>query len=200
MTQEQFVHDQIAQKIATIASSDIAEDSNGLTEAEAEKRLAQYGENALAEHHVSVIERLAHFFLGADSLDDRSGGDAFCRTRTLGGSLDYSPPCFSSTQVSDSLAGIQGPTMQLLCSNSDSPLKARVHRDGTWKRHRGKISRAGRCCPCESSAIFVPADLRLIDGRLPERRPSGPDRRITSGRTRRLVTTSILGRSHGKAR
>ena len=24
----------------------------------------QYGENALAEHHVSVLERLAHFFWG----------------------------------------------------------------------------------------------------------------------------------------
>ena len=36
----------------------------GLTETEAARRLQQYGENALAEHHVSVLERLAHFFWG----------------------------------------------------------------------------------------------------------------------------------------
>ena len=39
-------------------------DAAGLTEAEAARRLAQYGENALVEHHVSVLERLAHFFWG----------------------------------------------------------------------------------------------------------------------------------------
>ena len=39
-------------------------DATGLTEAEAARRLAQYGENALVEHHVSVLERLAHFFWG----------------------------------------------------------------------------------------------------------------------------------------
>ncbi len=39
-------------------------DAAGLSEAEAARRLAQYGENALVEHHVSVLERLAHFFWG----------------------------------------------------------------------------------------------------------------------------------------
>ena len=38
--------------------------TDGLSEAEATRRLAQYGENALAEHHVSVFERLAKFFWG----------------------------------------------------------------------------------------------------------------------------------------
>ena len=36
----------------------------GLSEAEAARRLQQYGQNALAEHHVSILERLAHFFWG----------------------------------------------------------------------------------------------------------------------------------------
>jgi H+-transporting ATPase len=31
---------------------------HGLTSAEAEKRLAQYGENSLIEHHISALERL----------------------------------------------------------------------------------------------------------------------------------------------
>ena len=39
-------------------------DAAGLTEAEAARRLAQYGENALVEHHVSALERLARFFWG----------------------------------------------------------------------------------------------------------------------------------------
>ena len=38
--------------------------SAGLTQAEAERRLAQYGENALAEHHISALERLLRFFWG----------------------------------------------------------------------------------------------------------------------------------------
>jgi H+-transporting ATPase len=39
-------------------------ESAGLSEAEAARRLAQYGENALAEPHVGVLERLAQFFWG----------------------------------------------------------------------------------------------------------------------------------------
>jgi len=36
----------------------------GLTQDEATRRLEQYGENALAEHHVGVLERLLRFFWG----------------------------------------------------------------------------------------------------------------------------------------
>lgn len=39
-------------------------DTAGLTDAEATRRLSQYGENALAEHHISALERLAQFFWG----------------------------------------------------------------------------------------------------------------------------------------
>ena len=45
-------------------SSATGGDLTGLTKADAAQRLAQYGENALVEHHVSVFERLAHFFWG----------------------------------------------------------------------------------------------------------------------------------------
>ena len=38
--------------------------AEGLSDAEATRRLAQFGENTLAEHRVGVIERLAHFFWG----------------------------------------------------------------------------------------------------------------------------------------
>jgi H+-transporting ATPase len=49
---------------ATRQTADVASETAGLTEAEAARQLQQYGENALAEHHVSVFERLAHFFWG----------------------------------------------------------------------------------------------------------------------------------------
>ena len=39
-------------------------EARGLTDAEATRRLAQFGENALAEHRVSVLHRLAQFFWG----------------------------------------------------------------------------------------------------------------------------------------
>ena len=55
----------------------------GLTKAEAARRLAQYGENALAEHHVSALERLA-VLLGADAMGDRDRGHPLGRARTLG--------------------------------------------------------------------------------------------------------------------
>jgi magnesium-transporting ATPase (P-type) len=36
----------------------------GLSSTEAARRFAQYGENALTEHHISALERLARFFWG----------------------------------------------------------------------------------------------------------------------------------------
>ena len=42
----------------------VTEPSKGLTEQEASARLARYGENALSEHHVSALARLASYFWG----------------------------------------------------------------------------------------------------------------------------------------
>ncbi len=67
MAQHDMAQDDLAQeRMATRAGSPQApipggDAASGLTEAEAERRLAQYGENALAEHHVSVFERLPIF-------------------------------------------------------------------------------------------------------------------------------------------
>ena len=49
---------------ATAPGRPSSTDTDGLSTAEAARRLAQYGENALAEHTVSVFERLARFFWG----------------------------------------------------------------------------------------------------------------------------------------
>ncbi|MGO9869190.1 MAG: cation-transporting P-type ATPase, partial [Rhodomicrobium sp.] len=60
-----MMQDQLAVKPqADAATIDAPGDANGLTEAEAARRLAQYGENALVEHRESVFERLARFFWG----------------------------------------------------------------------------------------------------------------------------------------
>jgi H+-transporting ATPase len=48
----------------TISAAAGGEAAAGLSDAEAVRRLAQYGENALAEHHVGAFERLARFFWG----------------------------------------------------------------------------------------------------------------------------------------
>ena len=55
----------LTQSPATKPDTDVVGDGTvGLTQAEAEQRLAQYGENALAEHRVSALERLLRFFWG----------------------------------------------------------------------------------------------------------------------------------------
>ena len=46
------------------ADAPAPEEPTGLTEVEAARRLAQYGENALTERRVGAVERLAGFFWG----------------------------------------------------------------------------------------------------------------------------------------
>ncbi len=58
--QDQVKAESKLEEAATPAPESVA----GLSEAEANRRLAEYGENALAEHRVSVLERLARFFWG----------------------------------------------------------------------------------------------------------------------------------------
>ena len=60
-------------------------DAAGLTEAEAERRLAQYGENALVEHHIGIFERLARFFWGPIPWMIEVAGRALGRASALGG-------------------------------------------------------------------------------------------------------------------
>jgi len=42
-------------------AGDLEERPDGLTEAQAAQRLTRRGENVLIEHHVGVLERIAHF-------------------------------------------------------------------------------------------------------------------------------------------
>ena len=50
---------------------------DGLSQAEAQKRLTQYGPNEIEEKNNQSIPEIPYIFLGADPVDDRSGGESF---------------------------------------------------------------------------------------------------------------------------
>ena len=49
---------------------------DGLTQAEAQKRLTQYGPNEIEEKKTNRAPEIPRLFLGSDPVDDRSGGDS----------------------------------------------------------------------------------------------------------------------------
>jgi hypothetical protein len=67
---------------------------DGLTEAEAKKRLTQYGPNEIAEKKTNELLKFLSYFLGSDPLDDRSGGDPVGGGPPLAG-LWHHPPSAS---------------------------------------------------------------------------------------------------------
>ena len=83
-----MTQDQATVKAPTTAKAPVAvpteADATGLTEAEAARRLVQYGENALVEHRVSALETPRTLLLGTDPLDDRDRGGALWRAGALG--------------------------------------------------------------------------------------------------------------------
>ena len=48
---------------------------DGLTQAEAQKRLTQYGPNEIEEKKTNRAPEIPQLFLGSHPVDDRSGGD-----------------------------------------------------------------------------------------------------------------------------
>ena len=65
-------------------------------------RLQQYGENALVEHHVSVLERLAHFFWGPIPWMIEIAAVLSGVLRHWDDLVDHSGRCCSSTPASAS--------------------------------------------------------------------------------------------------
>ena len=63
---------------------------DGLTEAEAKKRLAQYGPNEIRGKEDQRAAQIPRLFLGPDSLDDRSRGGALRRRSPLARLLHHS--------------------------------------------------------------------------------------------------------------
>jgi H+-transporting ATPase len=154
--------DQVTTK--TPAAVPTPADATGLTEAEATKRLAQYGENALVEHHVSAWQRLAHFFWGpipwmieiAAVLSGVLGHWGDLAVILLMLFINAGVGFWQEFKADNAIALLK----QRLA------LKARVKRDGAWKDIEAKLLVPGDLILIKLGNI-VPADVKLVgDGYL----------------------------------
>ncbi len=139
----------------------VSESASGLTEAEAARRLAQYGENALAEHHVSVFERLAPFFWAPIPWMIEIAG-------VLSAVLGHWGDLAIILLMLFINAGV-GFWQEFKADNAIALLrqrlapKARVKRDGVWKDIEAKLLVPGDAVVVKLGNI-VPADLKLVEG------------------------------------
>jgi H+-transporting ATPase len=123
------------------------------------RRLAQYGENALVEHHISVLERLARFFWGpipwmieiAAILSGvlRHWGDLAIILLML--FINAGVGFWQEFKADNAIALLK----QRLA------LKARVKRDGAWKDIEARLLVPGDLTLIKLGNI-VPADAKLI--------------------------------------
>lgn len=136
-------------------------ESAGLSEVQAAKRLAQYGENALAEHHVSVVERLAHFFWGPIPWMIEIAA-------LLSGLLRHWDDLSIILVMLFINAGV-GFWQEFKADNAIAllkqrlALKARVKRDGVWKDVEARLLVPGDIVLIVLGNI-VPADVKLVAG------------------------------------
>ena len=75
---------------------------DGLSQAEAQKRLTQYGPNEIAEKKDQSVPEIPHLFLGSHPVDDRRGGDSVGRGPALAGFFHHPPSASFPTPWSDS--------------------------------------------------------------------------------------------------
>ncbi len=135
--------------------------ATGLSQAEAARRLAQYGENALVEHHVSALQRLAGFFWGpipwmieiAAILSAVLGhwGDLTIILMML--LINAGVGFWQESKADNAIALLK----QRLA------LRARVRRDGAWKDIEARLLVPGDLILVALGNI-VPADIRLVEG------------------------------------
>jgi H+-transporting ATPase len=138
-----------------------ADEIVGLSDAEATRRLSQYGENALAEHHLGIIERLAHFFWGpipwmieiAAILSAVLGHWDDLAVILLMLFINAGVGFWQEFKADNAIALLK----QRLA------LKARVKRGGTWKDIEARLLVPGDVVLVKLGDV-VPADVKLIDG------------------------------------
>ena len=137
------------------------EPAEGLSEAEAASRLAQYGENSLVEHHVSAIERLARYFWGPIPWMI----EVAALLSAILGHWDDLAVILLMLLIN---AGV-GFWQEYSADNAISLLKqrlalqARVKRDGVWKDIPARQLVPGDVALVKLGNV-VPADLKLISG------------------------------------
>ena len=138
-----------------------ADEAAGLTDAEATRRLAQYGENALAEHHTGIIERLAHFFWGPIPWMIEIAA-------VLSAVLGHWDDLAVILLMLFINAGV-GFWQEFKADNAIALLKqrlaliARVKRDGVWRDIEARLLVPGDVVLVKLGNV-VPADMKLIDG------------------------------------
>ena len=188
--------DQVTTKAPVVTPVSNEADATGLTEAEAVPRLAQYGENALVEHHVSVFERLSRFFWGPIPWMIEIAA-------VLSGVLEHWGDLAIILLMLFINAGV-GFWQEFKADNAIAllkqrlALKARVKRDGAWKDIEAKLLVPGDVVHVKLGNV-VPADLKLIgDGYL------SVDQSALTGEscrsTRKRATTPIPAPSPSRAK
>jgi H+-transporting ATPase len=133
----------------------------GLSSAEAEKRLAQYGENSLIEHHISALERLLRFFWGpipwmievAAVLSAVLGHWDDLTIILLMLFINAGVGFWQEFKADNAIALLK----QRLA------LKARVERDGEWQDIEARLLVPGDLIAITLGNI-VPADVKLAEG------------------------------------
>ena len=134
---------------------------DGLTQAEAQKRLAQYGPNEIAEKKTNRGSEVPLLFLGSDPLDDRSGGDPFGGSAALAGFWHHPRSALANAvvgfweehQAGNAIAALKA----TLAIKAQSETRRQVGQSG------GARAGAGRRIRLRLGDI-VPADARLLDG------------------------------------
>jgi len=145
----------------TGAPSATALPTAGLTQAEAERRLQQYGENALAERHISALERLLRFFWGPIPAMIEIAA-------ILSALLGHWGDLGIILLMLFINAGV-GFWQEFKADNAIALLKqrlaprARVKRDGAWRDIEARLLVPGDLILIKLGNI-VPADVQLADG------------------------------------
>ncbi len=151
----------VADRPPTSSELPTAAELAGLSEGEAERRLQQYGENALAEHQVGVLERLAHFFWGPIPWMIEIAA-------VLSGLLRHWDDLTIILVMLFINAGV-GFWQEFKADNAIAllkqrlALKARVKRSGAWKDVEARLLVPGDVVLVGLGNI-VPADMKLIEG------------------------------------
>ena len=157
MTQERLT----AEPLRNDAPIQATEDPGGLTEVEAARRLAQHGENALAEHHVSVLRRLGQFFWGPIPWMIEGAAILSAAVRHLADLVIILVMLFVNAGV--------GFWQEFKADNAIAllkrrlALKARVRRDGVWKDIEARLLVPGDAVHVKLGNV-VPADIKLVEG------------------------------------
>lgn len=136
-------------------------DLPGLSDDEAKKRLAQFGENALAAHHVGAIDRLAHFFWGPIPWMIEIAAVLSALVRHWEDLAIILAMLFVNAGVGFWQEFRADNAIALL--KQRLALKARVCRSGQWQDVEAKYLVPGDLVSVKLGSI-IPADLELFEG------------------------------------